>query len=453
MNSLVPVRLFGVLVGSVALLCAETIHFLVQRSQQAQVQAEASRQAATIRARLEGALNGVLYLDSGLAGYLAIRHGTLNSSEIDAMLMAILQKPKPYVRNIGISVGYRVTYIYPLPGNEKALGLDYRTIPEQYVQVKKVIDTRSSVLTGPVQLVQGGEAIIHRTPVFVSDKFWGLVSTLVDTEPLYESVGLTRSADGYGFALKGRNGMGDQGEVFFGNAALFTDPAALRMPITVPGGMWVLAVKPPAGATSALSTFGRAGGWALSLLLAYLTYLVLHHRREMSRLALHDSLTGLPNRMLLRDRIDQAIFRASRTRGEFSIVFIDLDHFKSINDTYGHKAGDAVLKTVAERLIAATRNTDTVARWGGDELLLVLEGTGHGEAQQMKQALLGHIERPVAFGPDALRVSASFGIAAYPADGETMDELLKVADGRMYADKNSRKKATPAGNRKIQRTA
>ena len=451
-DSTVLIRLASIVAGLMALFIAETMHFLEQQSLRAQAQAEVLQRAVAIRARIEGALNGVLYLDSGLVSYLVARRGAFSGPEINTML-SILHNQNPYIRNIGIAMDYRLTHVYPLAGNEKAIGLDFRSIPAQWEQVKRAVDTRSPVLTGPLQLVQGGEAVIHRTPVFVDGRLWGLVSTVVNIQSIYRDTGLAGPAGGYAYALMGRNGLGAKGEVFFGDGALFADPGAVTMPITVSGGQWVLAVKPTAGPMNTLGAFARACGWALSLILGYLTYLLLRHRSQMSRLALHDDLTGLPNRLLLRDRIDQAIFRASRIKHEFSIVFIDLDDFKSINDSYGHKAGDAVLTAVSERLTAAIRNTDTIARWGGDEMMLVLDDANPNEAQRLKTVVLGHIEQPVVFGPHALRVSASSGIATYPADGETMDDLLKVADARMYSDKVSRKKGMPPAGRKIGRKA
>jgi diguanylate cyclase len=444
------VRIGSIAAGLAALCIVEIIHVLERQSQRSQAQTELFQRAATLRARLEGALNGVLYLDSGLVSYLVTRRGVFTDSEVTTML-SILHNRNPHIRNFGIAIGYRVTNIYPLVGNEKAIGLDYRTIPAQWEQVKRSVESRTPVLTGPVQLVQGGNAVIHRTPVYIDNKYWGLVSTVVDIESIYRTAGITNPADGYAYALRGRNGLGAQGEVFFGDGTLFTEPAAVTMPIAVSGGQWLLAAKSPVGESYGLGDIVRICGWALSVLLAYLTYLVLNHRNELSRLALFDGLTGVPNRQLLRDRVDQAIFRASRIKTGFSIVFVDLDRFKSINDAYGHLAGDTVLKAVAERLVKTVRTTDTVARWGGDELVLVLDGVNPDEARRLRQVMLDQIEKPIAVGARALQISASFGIAAYPEDGDTMDKLLKVADARMYSDKVARKRESAPITRRITR--
>jgi diguanylate cyclase (GGDEF)-like protein len=449
-DSPVLVRFGSIAAGLAALCIVETIHVLEQQSQHAQAQAELIQRAGALRARLEGALNGVLYLDSGLVSYLVTRRGVFTDSEVNTML-SILHNRNPHVRNFGIAIGYRVTNVYPPAGNEKAIGLDYRTIPAQLEQVKRTVDSQSPVLTGPLQLVQGGNAVIHRTPIFIDHKFWGLVSTVVDIDSIYRTAGLANLTDGYSYALRGRNGLGAQGEVFFGDSALFGDPLTVTMPIAVSGGQWVLAAKPPVGDGYGLGDFLRVCGWALSLLLAYLTYLVLHHRNELARLALYDGLTGVPNRQLLRDRIDQAIFRASRIKSGFSIVFVDLDRFKLINDGYGHEAGDVVLKTIAERLVKAIRTTDTVARWGGDEMVLVLDGVSADEARRLRQIMLAQIEKPIIIGAQSLQIGASFGIAAYPADGDTLDKLLKVADARMYSDKVARKKSLEPASRRISR--
>ncbi|MGF2508822.1 putative bifunctional diguanylate cyclase/phosphodiesterase, partial [Ralstonia pseudosolanacearum] len=154
--------------------------------------------------------------------------------------------------------------------------------------------------------------------------------------------------------------------------------------------------------------------------------------RELAYLALHDSLTKLSNRLLLEDRLDQAIQAAGRNRGSFALMFLDLDGFKAINDVYGHHAGDLLLADVARRIVACVRQQDTVARVGGDEFV-VLAGVGEpADAGTLADALLAAVRAPFLVDGHALRVSTSIGIALYPDDGAGQHDLLTNADAAMY---------------------
>ncbi|WP_390281350.1 diguanylate cyclase domain-containing protein [Vogesella amnigena] len=152
--------------------------------------------------------------------------------------------------------------------------------------------------------------------------------------------------------------------------------------------------------------------------------------------ASHDGLTGCVNRVLLFDRLEQEIRRSERLQQQFSLLFIDLDRFKQVNDHHGHDAGDKVLMAIANRLQRMLRATDTVARVGGDEFVLLLPGLAPGrDLALLQQQVLAQIERPVRDGRHQYRVSASIGVASFPQDGGDAGALLKFADSRMYQDK------------------
>ncbi|MBB5202752.1 diguanylate cyclase (GGDEF)-like protein [Inhella inkyongensis] len=159
-------------------------------------------------------------------------------------------------------------------------------------------------------------------------------------------------------------------------------------------------------------------------------------QREMGHLASHDSLTGLLNRRVFLDRLDHALAHAKRSQGELALLFIDLDHFKQINDQYGHAAGDQVLLTVAQRLHGMVREADTVARIGGDEFIVLLDG-GHDDAaiQRVADKLLAALAEPIAYAQQALQCGGSIGISRYPHDGQTAADLIAAADRGMYRAK------------------
>src|SRR5712691_2080958 len=159
---------------------------------------------------------------------------------------------------------------------------------------------------------------------------------------------------------------------------------------------------------------------------------------QIRHMAHHDALTGLPNRVLLHDRIGQANAQARRDGRVAAILVIDLDRFKNVNDSLGHQVGDGLLRTVAERLGACVRGTDTVARMGGDEFVMVLAELRQAEdAGQVAQKILAALPQPVYIDGHELRVTTSIGICAYPHDGEDAETLMRNADAAMYHAKET----------------
>jgi diguanylate cyclase (GGDEF)-like protein/PAS domain S-box-containing protein len=160
------------------------------------------------------------------------------------------------------------------------------------------------------------------------------------------------------------------------------------------------------------------------------------HGERIEQLAFNDSLTGLPNRVLFADRIGNTIATARRYDRGFAVMYLDLDHFKEINDTYGHAIGDEVLKAVADRLRETLRESDTVARFGGDEFV-ILEPVvdGPGDSADLARKLHNALQHPVTVEGVEHNVHASIGIALYPADAKTIDELMELADQALYRAK------------------
>lgn len=159
--------------------------------------------------------------------------------------------------------------------------------------------------------------------------------------------------------------------------------------------------------------------------------------RKILHLAYHDSLTGLPNRMLFMDRIDHAISRAQRENGQFALLFIDIDHFKVINDSMGHAAGDQLLNIISQRLKDVLRKSDTVARLGGDEFTIIIEDLEEAECvATVANNILNALDVPTEINGNEVHVGGSIGIAMYPQDGENFGTLLKNADTAMYKAKD-----------------
>ena len=161
--------------------------------------------------------------------------------------------------------------------------------------------------------------------------------------------------------------------------------------------------------------------------------------RELTQLALHDPLTGLPNRVLLADRIDQAMHRVQEQGGCFALMFIDLDGFKPVNDAFGHHMGDLLLRDVALRLREDLRSQDTLARIGGDEFVLLVQLAEPDDALRLAARQVGLIGRTFRVSEHDLQISASVGIALFPGNGQSAEELLMNADAAMYHAKGAGK--------------
>jgi diguanylate cyclase (GGDEF)-like protein/PAS domain S-box-containing protein len=154
---------------------------------------------------------------------------------------------------------------------------------------------------------------------------------------------------------------------------------------------------------------------------------------QMTHTAHHDVVTGLPNRLLLNDRITQSIALAHRQSRPFAVLFLDLDHFKNINDSLGHAGGDELLRSVSTRLLAGVRGSDTVSRQGGDEFAILLPEITHAEdAATCAAKILVALNAPYVIGVRTVHVGASIGISLYPRDGEDSETLIKNADMAMY---------------------
>ena len=165
---------------------------------------------------------------------------------------------------------------------------------------------------------------------------------------------------------------------------------------------------------------------------------VAEQARLQRQMALHDPLTGLPNRRLLEDRIENALHHAARNNRMTAVFYLDLDGFKAINDAYGHAAGDELLRTVAQRLLGICRQEDTLARIGGDEFIMLLTDIGDMDGvMRPAKMILAALARPFEIDGRELHVTTSIGIATYPIDGGYADDLIARADQALYEAKRA----------------
>lgn len=160
--------------------------------------------------------------------------------------------------------------------------------------------------------------------------------------------------------------------------------------------------------------------------------------KKLTQQALYDPLTGIPNRTLLADRLQQAIYNAKRDSGNFAVTVIDLDNFKEINDRYGHGVGDQVLRQIAQRFSGLVRKTDTIARFGGDEfVMLILDVSDVNAITGIVEKTIELLEKPIEVDDHEFTVNASAGVSRFPYDGIEPADLLKCADLAMYQAKRA----------------
>ena len=158
--------------------------------------------------------------------------------------------------------------------------------------------------------------------------------------------------------------------------------------------------------------------------------------RQIRHIATHDELTGLPNRNLMQDRLEQTLSQNERTGKPFAVLFLDLDGFKKINDDFGHSYGDELLVQAAHRMSSLLRRSDTVCRHGGDEFVVILPTANNvGSALAVSRKLVVQLAKPYKVKKKSLDISVSIGVSLYPQHGVTSDDLLRSADKAMYRAK------------------
>ena len=381
------------------------------QAERAVLQAE----AATVRARLESELNAALSLSLGLSSFV-LADPDFSETAFE-QVAASLVRVQPAIRSVVLAPDNVIRLVYPRVGNEKALGLRYLDTPTQREAVLRLMRELRPVIAGPIELVQGGVGIVNRIPIVFTapggaTRYWGLAAVAIDPRPIFERAGL--GANGlHGdrpFALRGKDGLGAEGEVFLGQAALFDDPAAVVMDVVIPGGTWQLAMRP--------SPQRAAGwGWAMEMLIVaaalsaggLAAYSLSAHQR-IRAMALSDSLTGLANRRQFHAAGEELFALARRTRRPLTLLNLDIDDFKAVNDAFGHA--------------------------GGDEFLLLLPDTAPGPTlDALLQRLRAAVGAVLPDMPPPARPGVSIGVAACSHNTPTLDALMRQADETMYRAK------------------
>jgi diguanylate cyclase (GGDEF)-like protein len=338
-----------------------------------------------------------------------------------------------------------IRQVYPLAGNEPALGINLLADVSQREDALKAIRERSPTIAGPLRLRQGGVGAVVRLAIFTNEgtareRFWGFAIVLVYIEKLLDHAGIGYlAASDLHYRLMAPAAPGAAPWLIAASpGAPLAQP--VRVPVTLPNGEWMLELE-------------RSHGWIghpvlhygvvalISLLLATGAAIITHLHLRTRQLALYDPLTGCATRTLFHDRLRQLLAlneRRERDDQRVALFYVDLDGFKYVNDTFGHTAGDEILRTVAQRFSEHLRDADTIARIGGDEFAIIVPNLADGaSAEQLAQRLLELIAEPVPINRQPFQIGASLGISLYPADARDPQELLSLADHAMYRAKRA----------------
>ena len=312
--SVIKVVILAVACGMGGMLAEQYAH----RATVTETRLETAEELGTLRARMESLLNADVQLIRGLVSYVKARPD-LQQDEFALVASDLLTATDARVRNLALAKDLKISHVFPIEGNERALGLDYRQTPAQWPQVKKAITENSVVMAGPLNLVQGGIGIIARFPVFArgngqgQDRLWGIVSTVIDFSAFIRAAELEKYAARYDFALQGRDGKGRDGEIFWGDPEVL-DQQPVFLDVHLVGGTWAIIAKPKGGwpARSELFWVNIIGALMLFLVGVFIIYSNLRYDLEAER------ATELLERA--RQEAEEAkedAQRASRAKSEF----------------------------------------------------------------------------------------------------------------------------------------
>lgn len=437
-----------------SILCAWTLIWSIERQNNDQERTQVADLAGDHTQGLQRSIESALSANNALGAL--VRQGNGSVYEFEAIGSQMLPF-YPGIAALGLAPGGIIESVVPMKGNEILLGFDQLRDPVQGAESARARDSGQLTLVGPINLIQGGLGVVGRQPVYLDTEpnghhFWGFTFVTLRISEVLQAAHLHRlAARGYRYRLwRTVPHTGVAQDIHVSSPPPGDDPVVRTL--SLPNGQWFLSVTPAQGWGSASQLVLHCIlGLGFSLLMAYLTWLlfklkahekglealVAERTREIQALAHFDSLTGLPNRALLAQHTQRDIEQERECHGSLAVLFLDLDHFKNVNDSLGHRIGDILLVAVSKRLLGLVRKQDTVSRLGGDEFLILLPGNSVEEAEHAAIQILTIMAQPFQIEQYELITTSSIGIAIFPADGDNFDTLYQRADAAMYSAKRS----------------
>ncbi|MDP3520347.1 MAG: EAL domain-containing protein [Hydrogenophaga sp.] len=441
------------------------------RTEQLNIQQQLAKVVSGYASHIQQLIDRTLSATFALAGSVKQSQGHIE--DVDSLAQELF----PFyagIDSIQLARNGVVHFVYPPQAGEKVMGLDVLNDPSNRDEAQFTVRYGNLHVAVPSLLKQGGVGFVGRYPIFLKDHnrnqtFWGFASAVVMLDTLKAVSKLADlESQGVTYQLWRINPITGNKQVLLESAPKL-EVATVNAKMLVHETSWTLSAAP---AARSWTNAPLAIGIALSLLLGtgvalLVRYILLQpiklaklvrdrtqdlqqsnrklqrefevrkaYEVELRKQATHDALTGLGNRTLLDDRITRAIAQLQQGDKDVAILLLDLDHFKNINDSLGHRVGDRILQRVAKLLMACVSDSDSVCRLGGDEFVILLTNAQHADhVATIAENIVETLRQPHVIDDMEFHVSASLGIAMCPQDANTSDALLSQADMAMYRAK------------------
>ncbi len=386
---------------------------------------------------LQDFTNQNISLLSGFSAYIQMRE-VYTDKEIYTYLDYLLEDHLDVVRNIGILEDTTIRWAYPVEENKDAIGVDLSQIPGQSEAVLRVKNNLETLFQGPVDLVQGGSGIIVRMPLLKRDTYWGMVSIVLRAEKALEFIDDFAEQNQVAYLITRPDKPDD---IIYGQSVVLSeDPLKFKLNANLGG--WDVYSVPSSGWTDDIYLKLGQGFTALIIngTIAFMLYKwlikyssVLKDKNELEQKYMRDRFTGVYTREYFNQRAEDEFHLAERHKYPLSLIYFDLDHFKQVNDTYGHASGDRVLLQVVETVKTLIRSEDVFSRWGGDEFIILLPHTDAESVVEIAQRIrigIENIDICKEYG-----VTASIGCAEWVLH-EYIQSWFARTDKALYQSKN-----------------
>lgn len=428
--------------STLVILLSLIVAFLYNYSDQLQGESEydASLAYHNLIDEIQDFTNQNISLLSGFSAYVQTNE-SFTDEEIYTYLDYLLKDNLDDIRNVGIFKDTTITWIYPLEGNESAIGVDLSKVPAQADAISKVKGEGVTLFVGPVDLVQGGVGFIIRMPLSKDNAYWGMVSIVLRAEQAFEFIDDYSDEHNMDYLITHAN---NTDEIIYGNKEILK-MSPLKFVTEESLGGWDVYTVPTGGWNNHMIRFASifvicgliSVGISERIYRWVIEYnLILTDKIELEKKYILDRFTGIYTREYFNLRVQEEFSHSRRHGHAISMIYFDLDHFKKVNDEFGHAAGDKVLLKVVDCVKKVIRTEDVFSRWGGDEFILLLPFTELKEAEFISERIRTEIE--------SLEISQLYGVTASVGCSqwtkmEYLESWFARTDKALYTSKNTGK--------------
>jgi diguanylate cyclase (GGDEF)-like protein/hemerythrin-like metal-binding protein len=384
---------------------------------------------------------------TGFAAYIELKD-TFDGDEIYRYLDFLMRDHLEDIKNIGVFIDTTIRWVYPLEGNESAIGTDLSKVPGQALAVQRVKENLETLFVGPVELIQGGTAFIIRMPLLKNNAYWGMVSIVLKAENAFNFVDKFSEIHDVSYLITAAD---NTEKIIYGNGKILEmNPLKFRTDDSLGG--WDVYVAPSGGWDNKIGQliiiFSICAG--VSLLIAWRIFSwrrsynqILSDKIELESKYILDRFTGIYTRDYFNFRLKEEVSHVQRKKYPIAMIYFDLDHFKNVNDVYGHSAGDEVLLEIVAVVKSIIRIEDVFSRWGGDEFILLLPNTDLIGAKFVADRIRSEIE--------SLEISKAYGVTASIGYSqwqlkEYLESWFLRTDQALYTSKNTGKNKVTASD-------